>query len=115
MRKAKMEDGGWKMERREGNGRIALKSCRRRGVPLAEASPTFFRFFVCFVSFVVNPLSAQPAPEPELERSSFQVSPGFEVSLWAADPMLAKPIQMNFDPRGRLWVATSEIYPQIKP
>src|SRR5207245_1941461 len=25
------------------------------------------------------------------------------------------PIQMNFDAAGRLWVATSEVYPQIKP
>jgi putative heme-binding domain-containing protein len=29
--------------------------------------------------------------------------------------MLAKPLQMNFDPAGRLWVSSSEVYPQIKP
>ncbi len=56
-----------------------------------------------------------PDPDPEIERKSFIVAPGFEVTLWAADPLLAKPLQMNFDPQGRLWVATSEIYPQIKP
>lgn len=56
-----------------------------------------------------------PDPDPELERKTFIVSPGFEVNLYAADPLLAKPIQMNFDPQGRLWVASSEIYPQIKP
>lgn len=56
-----------------------------------------------------------PDPDPELERKSFIVAPGFEVSLFAADPLLAKPIQMNFDPQGRLWVASSEVYPQIKP
>ncbi|WP_227254622.1 PVC-type heme-binding CxxCH protein [Frigoriglobus tundricola] len=56
-----------------------------------------------------------PDPDPELERKTFTVAPGFEVSLYAADPLLAKPIQMNFDPQGRLWVASSEIYPQIKP
>ena len=28
------------------------------------------------------------------------VADGFEVNLFAADPLLAKPIQMNFDPRG---------------
>src|SRR3712207_7366957 len=38
-----------------------------------------------------------------------------EVNLFAADPLLAKPIQMNFDAAGRLWVACSEVYPQIKP
>ncbi len=56
-----------------------------------------------------------PDPDPELERKTFTVAPGFEVSLFAADPLLAKPIQMNFDPQGRLWIASSEIYPQIKP
>jgi len=56
-----------------------------------------------------------PNPDPEVERQSFIVAPGFEVNLFAADPLLAKPIQMNWDPQGRLWVATSELYPQIKP
>src|SRR5579864_4292981 len=56
-----------------------------------------------------------PDPDPEIERKSFQLADGFEVSLWAADPLLAKPIQMNWDSAGRLWVATSEAYPQIKP
>ena len=56
-----------------------------------------------------------PDPDPELERKTFILPPGFEVNLFAADPLLAKPIQMNFDPQGRLWVASSEVYPQIKP
>jgi putative heme-binding domain-containing protein len=56
-----------------------------------------------------------PDPDPELERKALEVPEGFEISLFAADPLLAKPIQMNFDPAGRLWVATSETYPQIKP
>ncbi|MEO2091844.1 MAG: PVC-type heme-binding CxxCH protein, partial [Gemmataceae bacterium] len=56
-----------------------------------------------------------PDPDPELERKTFVLPDGFEVNLWAADPLLAKPIQMNFDSRGRLWVAASEVYPQIKP
>src|SRR5262249_50813200 len=32
-----------------------------------------------------------------------------------AGPMWVKPIQMNWDSRGRLWVVGSEMYPQIKP
>jgi putative heme-binding domain-containing protein len=56
-----------------------------------------------------------PDPDPELERRALQLPDGFEVNLFAADPLLAKPIQMNFDPAGRLWVACSETYPQIKP
>ncbi len=67
------------------------------------------------------PCSAQrapfpiPDPDPEVERQSFLVADGFEVNLFAADPILAKPIQISFDPAGRLWVASSEVYPQIEP
>src|SRR4051794_17536712 len=53
--------------------------------------------------------------DAEAERRSFEVAEGFEVNLFASDPLLAKPIQMNFDARGRLWVASSEVYPQISP
>lgn len=56
-----------------------------------------------------------PAPDPELERATFRVPEGFEVQLYAADPSIAKPIQMNFDEDGRLWIASSEVYPQITP
>ncbi len=55
------------------------------------------------------------APDPELERKSFEVAEGFEVSLFAADPLINKPIQIAFDERGRLFVATTTLYPQIKP
>ena len=54
-------------------------------------------------------------PDPELERKTFKVAEGFEVNLFAADPLLVNPIQMNFDARGRLWVTTSETYPQVVP
>jgi putative heme-binding domain-containing protein len=57
-------------------------------------------------------VAAKFTPQP---HPAFQVADGFEVNLWAENPMLAKPIQMNFDPRGRLWVASSEVYPQIEP
>ena len=53
--------------------------------------------------------------DPEQERASFQVAEGFEVNLFASDPQVSKPIGMNFDADGRLWVVSSSIYPQIKP
>ena len=56
-----------------------------------------------------------PVPDPELERQTFQLPEGFEVNLFAADPAIAKPIQMNFDVDGRLWLVSSEVYPQIEP
>src|SRR5262245_29474408 len=53
--------------------------------------------------------------DPEIERKSFQLADGFEANLFAADPLLAKPVAMNFDAAGRLWIASSQTYPQIKP
>lgn len=56
-----------------------------------------------------------PSPTKPQPHPTFTVAEGFEVNLWAETPMLSKPIQMNFDERGRLWIATSETYPQIAP
>ncbi len=44
--------------------------------------------------------------------------PGAEVNLFASEemfPELANPVQMAFDMRGRLWVATMQSYPHWKP
>ncbi|QMU31490.1 c-type cytochrome [Adhaeribacter radiodurans] len=53
-------------------------------------------------------------PDPKEELESFQLADGFEVSLFAAEPMVAKPIQMNWDADGRLWVVSSKAYPHLK-
>jgi len=55
-----------------------------------------------------------PDPDVQKELASFQVADGFEVSLWAAEPLVAKPIQMNWDADGRLWVVSSTAYPHLK-
>lgn len=55
---------------------------------------------------------------PEEELKAFTVDPRFEVNLFASEaqfPDLAKPIQMRFDARGRLWVSCSTTYPQVYP
>jgi putative heme-binding domain-containing protein len=67
------------------------------------------------MAFAQRDLKDIPPPDPELERQTLQLADGLEINLYAADPLLAKPIQMNFDAQGRLWVATSEVYPQIEP
>jgi len=71
--------------------------------------------------FASCPLVAQrelkdiPVPDPEVEKSTFVVDDGWKAELFAGDPAMAKPIHMNFDNHGRLWIASSETYPQIKP
>jgi putative heme-binding domain-containing protein len=53
--------------------------------------------------------ASNPQPHPD-----FTLADGYEISLWAENPLLHKPTQMNFDERGRLWVASSETYPQVE-
>src|SRR6266850_1840411 len=57
----------------------------------------------------------QAGSHAETNRPVFDVAEGLEVNLYAESPLLAKPIQMNFDPQGRLWIASSAVYPQIQP
>ena len=56
-------------------------------------------------------------PEPNIqdELNAFTIADGFEMNLFAADPMIANPININWDTRGRAWVATSSTYPHIVP
>ena len=60
-------------------------------------------------------LREAPVPDVERELAQFQVADGFQVNLFAAEPLIHKPIQMHFDARGRLWVVSSSLYPHIKP
>ncbi len=60
-------------------------------------------------------LSDLPDPNPEVQKAGFVVPEGLEVNLWAQEPLLRKPVQMNWDAQGRLWVVSSTTYPQIKP
>ena len=56
-----------------------------------------------------------PEPNPAAERKAMKTGTEAEVNLFAADPDLSKPIQVNFDREGGLWIASSEVYPQIQP
>ncbi|GAB3278828.1 hypothetical protein GCM10027347_53260 [Larkinella harenae] len=48
---------------------------------------------------------------PEEERLGFHLPEGFEITLFAAEPDITKPMNMEFDDRGRLWVTQSSEYP----
>ena len=60
-------------------------------------------------------LKELPPVDVAAEMASFQPAPGLEMNLFASEPLIAKPIQMAWDEKGRLWVASSSIYPHIKP
>lgn len=66
-------------------------------------------------AFAQRDLTDIPEPNPEAELQAMNVDPAVTVNLFAADPDIRKPIQTNFDASGRLWVASSESYPQLAP
>lgn len=48
---------------------------------------------------------------PEQELAALHVPEGFEIQLFASEPMINKPINMAFDAKGRLWVSSTVEYP----
>jgi putative heme-binding domain-containing protein len=71
-----------------------------------------------------NPQQDYSEPEelkyltPEECIATMSMPDSFEVQLFASErefPELAKPNQLNFDNRGRLWVLCAPTYPQWKP
>ncbi len=52
---------------------------------------------------------------PAEQQQSFRLPPGFSIQLVAAEPQIAKPMNLAFDARGRLWVSSSEEYPFAAP
>ncbi|QDT18129.1 PVC-type heme-binding CxxCH protein [Alienimonas californiensis] len=85
-----------------------------RPVPLALLASSLLALHAS-PAFAQRDLTDIPAPDPVAERAAFAPADGWEVTLFAADPDIAKPIQTNWDARGRLWVATSRVYPQLEP
>lgn len=76
-----------------------------------------------FIPVITN----KPGPGPngehlfrsgEEEIQTMTLAKGLKVNLFASEkefPHLAKPVQMSFDPKGRLWVAVWPTYPHWKP
>jgi uncharacterized protein len=56
---------------------------------------------------------------PAKAAAKLEVNPEFNLSLVAAEPLINKPISMDWDPAGNLWVAETPEYPNgrrgIKP
>ncbi len=55
------------------------------------------------------PEGGPTAPDEAVKK--IVVPPDFNISLVASEPLIEKPISMDWDPKGRLWVAESPEYP----
>src|SRR6185436_3889209 len=69
---------------------------------------------------VRSPISVEPPltpPQtPDEELATLKIDPHYSVNLFAAETDgIVKPIRMKWDERGRLWVAGTPSYPQLKP
>jgi putative heme-binding domain-containing protein len=65
-----------------------------------------------------NPEGGPTILSPDELIKTCTVPPGFEVQLFADEskfPEIANPVQLAFDSKGRLWVATMPSYPQWRP
>jgi len=66
----------------------------------------------------VKPDALAPTTTPAESLALMEVEDGYEVNLFASEvefPNLANPVQLTFDARGRMWVATMPGYPQYFP
>ena len=52
-----------------------------------------------------------PWQTPEQELRGFHLPDGFEVRLFASEPMITKPMNLAFDDRNRLWLTQTVEYP----
>jgi putative heme-binding domain-containing protein len=75
--------------------------------------------FLCLRGVAGDPFAenvrSTPWLSPEQEQRSFHLPPGFQINLFAAEPDIAKPMNMAFDERGRLWVTVTVEYPYPAP
>ncbi|MCE9594313.1 MAG: ThuA domain-containing protein [Planctomycetes bacterium] len=49
--------------------------------------------------------------QPELASRKLELDPEFQLNLVAAEPLVDKPISVDWDARGRMWVALTPGYP----
>src|SRR4051794_19824864 len=56
--------------------------------------------------------SGQPYLKPEESVAKMKVADGFEVKLFAAEPMVVNPIAMTVDEKGRVWCIECFEYPK---
>lgn len=58
--------------------------------------------------------TTEPLSPQEAQRA-FELPPGFEIQLVAAEPDIQKPLNMAFDAKGRLWITDTTEYPYALP
>ncbi len=68
-------------------------------------------FFWSRAALAAPPVVTTDPLSPAEQQKKFKLPPGFEIQLVASEPEIQKPMNLNFDTRGRLWVSHSIEYP----
>lgn len=78
---------------------------------LQEANPKYTDAVIPNYERRDPPPKLQEPLTPQQSMSLMQVPVGFELQLFASEPMVINPIFMNWDEKGRLWVIETVDYP----
>src|SRR5687768_9581109 len=70
-----------------------------------------WRMLLLIFFFVSCDKQKTPPLSPEDALKTFQLADGFGIELVASEPLITDPVEIAFDPEGRLWVAEMEDYP----
>jgi len=57
-----------------------------------------------------EPIVDPASDDAQLAIQRFKLPPGFQAKLWAAEPMFANPVAIDFDEKGRLFVSETHRY-----
>jgi glucose/arabinose dehydrogenase len=94
----------------------AARSAQKRSCDLAGALCAIVSLFAISLRSTLAQSIEADQHHPPADLASFTIAPGFEVSLFASEKNgVVKPIQIRFDPQGRVWVIGSTVYPQLEP
>src|SRR5688572_33107599 len=66
------------------------------------------RWMTCAVTLAASSAMAQKAPDETVK--SLKAADGLEVTLWASEPGMVNPTNMDIDERGRIWVCEAANY-----
>ncbi len=69
------------------------------------AAKALMLFVLCLLGFQAAPVFSQQQP-----TEGFEVHPDLQVALFAAEPMLSNPTNIDVDHRGRVWVCEAVNY-----
>lgn len=59
---------------------------------------------------LAEPIMTPASPAAERAIAQFRGPEGYEIKLWAAEPMLSNPVAFDFDEQGRLFVSETHRY-----